>query len=256
MTQNPDHPDPKHPGEPSDLPESLLSDLRQAYHAEEVQPPSRVDDAVFQAVADHFAQPATGVHPGAAELKPGVLAWITRRPLRSAGLGGALIAASLALAVLIVSPGRQSMPSDGRSVAMDSFMAEEGHPAPPSPFAEIEMESDRDDARRVGRSAERLREPLPASPKDLVADQMLELAPRAALRSIVKGDVNGDGIITIADALLLARMVEAAGGTLDEPRFDMLGNGTVSRADADAIARMVVRLAPSPAPNPNPEGAS
>ena len=256
MPQNPNHPDPQHPGEPGDLPKSLLSDLRQAYRADEIQPPSRVDDAVFQAAAEHFAQPKTGIPPVAPELKPGVLAWITRRPVRSAGLGGALIAASLALAVLIVSPGQQSGPSNGRSIALERSTADEAPPAPPSAFADIEMESDRDDARRVGRSAERLREPLPAVPKDVIADQMLEIAPRAALRSIVKGDVNGDGTVTIADALLLARMVEASGGTLDEPRFDMLGNGIVSRADADAIARLVVRLAPAPATTPDPEGAS
>lgn len=256
MPQNPDHPDPQHPGEPNDLPESLLSDLRQAYHADEVQPPSRVDDAVFQAAADHFAQPTPGVHPGTSELKPGVLAWITRRPLRSAGLGGALIAASLALAVLIVSPGRQSMPADGRSVAMDRFTADEAPPAPPANAPDIEAESDLADARRAGIRVERLPEPGASAQPSELADQMLELAPGASLRTIVKGDVDGDGAVTIADALALARMVESSGGTLDEPRFDMLGNGTVSRADADAIARLVVRLAPAPTVTPNPEGAS
>ncbi len=249
MTFPPDHPDPKHSGEPHDLPELLLGDLRQAYPADEVQPPSRVDEAVFAAASKHFAAQKPVIEP-----KTGVLGWVGQRPLRSAGLGGALLAASVLMVVLIVSPNQQT-PGD-RSVAMDSFLADESLPAAPTPFADLELQADRDSARGDGRSLARLREPSAPPSNDMIADQALELAPRSAMRPIVRGDVNGDGIVTIADALLLARMTEAAGGTLDDPRFDLLGDGTVTRADADAIARLVVRLAPAPNDTPNPEGAS
>jgi len=252
MTSTPNQPDPTpRNGSLDSIPDPLRGDLKRAYHSDDtITPPSRVDDAVFAAASAHFAKPAVRTEP-----KPGVLGWIGRRPFRSAGLGGALLAASVLVVVMIVQP-NQPTPGD-RSVALDAFM-EPGTDDTSESTAEELFSSPAASAPTAARSAGDL------AARDItleseLAEPLADLAPlrRDALRSqaSVRGDVNGDGVITIADALLLARMTEAAGGTLDDPRFDLLGNGSVSRADADAIARLVVRLAPAPE-DTNPEGAS
>jgi len=250
MTFPPHQPDPT-PRPSEDLPESLLRDLQQTDYADDVQPPSRVDEAVFAAASKHFAAQKPVIEP-----KTGVLGWIGQRPLRSAGLGGALLAASLLMVVLIVSP-NQPAPGD-RSVAMDALMDA------PEPQAEDELA-----ASGSVKNAEQSIAPrsalleLPELAAQSIGDESQSfsdspLRDRLAYEALppVRGDVDGDGAVTIADALLLARMTEAAGGTLDDPRFDLLGDGIVTRADADAIARLVVRLAPVPNDTPNPEGAS
>jgi hypothetical protein len=233
----------------------MRDDLSKAYHSDEgLLPPSRVDEAVFAAASAHFARP--GVQT---EAKPGVLSWIGRRPLRSAGLGGALLAASVLVVMLIGSPNPQT-PSD-RSIAMETVpqaaeapgdasptidSADEVRALPPAPVS----------AARSGRDFMQLDRAREAESAELLLDSA-PLARRESLAppSPVRGDVNGDGIVTIADALLLARLVDQAGGALDAPRYDLLGDGTVSRADADAIARLVVRLA-APTEDTNTEGAS
>ncbi len=258
MTSTPNQPDPTpRNGSLDSIPDPLRGDLKRACRAEDgITPPSRVDDAVFAAASAHFAKPAAQTE-AQTEVSPGVLGWIGRRPLRSAGLGGALLAASVLVVVLIVSPNQPS-PSD-RSLAMDAM-----------------MEPDSDESQTIA-SKEWLRSPAtppPASARsseDLaardmaleseMAESLMDMAPLRregyiSSQTSLQGDVNADGSVTIADALLLARLVEQAGGTLDDPRFDLLGNGSVSRADADAIARLVVRLAPAPDESPNTEGAS
>lgn len=252
MTLPPHQPDPSPRTEQSELPKNLIRDLKRVSHSEgDMPPPSRVDDAVFAAASTHFAkQPVLG------ESKPGVLGWIGRRPLHSAWLGGALIAASVLVVVLVVSP-NQPGPGD-RSVAMEAQIEPEAPIAGDTPAtAAREML----DAAPEPPAPLVLPEELADSAESELADRVMGLARRRARddrtsQEQIRGDVDGDGAVTIADALLLARMVESSGGTLDEPRYDMLGNGSVSRADADAIARLVVRLAPAPSATPNPEGAS
>ncbi|MFG0291751.1 MAG: dockerin type I domain-containing protein [Phycisphaerales bacterium JB050] len=290
MTFPSDHPEPS-PRE--DLPKALQGDLKRAYREDGIQPPSRVDDAVFAAAAKHFGEAANAA-TSQTEAKPGVLARLGHRPFRNAGLAGALIAASVLVVVFIGSPNPRSTTPE-RSIAMDQAMEPEadnfaGRSAELASGAFAEEAGDglaADENRFSGRMllqsgrggggggaivAQKSNEtkdeehlfdmdlsdgateteiasaPPPAQPSAPAA-----LARRSQV--LAKGDVNADGLVNIADALLLARMVEEAGGSLDDLRYDLLGNGIVSRADADAIARLVVRLAPAP-DNTNTEGAS
>ncbi len=260
-----------------DLPQGLQGDLKRAYGNPDIQPPSRVDDAVFAAAAKHFGEVAAASPASQAEPKPGVLARLGRKPLQTAGLAGALLAASVLLIVFIGGPSPRPT-ADERSVAMDAFSAPES-PSLDDTAQGIARSAELDPVFRTGGSMERPRregeemgamamDALPrdadlrtAELADTKSDAMLPVMPpppAAAMPetvSILRADVNGDGSVNIADALLLARMVDDAGGSLDDLRYDLLGNGTVSRADADEIARIVVRLA-TPPEDPNTEGAS
>lgn len=290
MTFPSDHPEPS-PRE--DLPKALQGDLKRAYREDGLQPPSRVDDAVFAAAAKHFGEAANGA-TSQTEAKPGVLARLGHRPFRNAGLTGALIAASVLVVVFIGSPNpRPTTPE--RSIAMDQGMEPAmepeadnfaGRSAELASGAFAEKEGDglaADGSRFSGRmlpqggvdgaiaaqksnetrdeeqlfdmalSDEATETEIASAPPPAQPSAPAALARRSQV--FTKGDVNADGLVNIADALLLARMVEEAGGSLDDLRYDLLGNGTVSRADADAIARLVVRLAPAP-DNTNTEGAS
>lgn len=274
MTFPSDHPEPS-PRE--DLPQDLQGDLKRAYGHPDMQPPSRVDDAVFAAAARHFGELASASPASQAEAKPGVLARLGRKPLQTAGLAGGLLAASVLLIVFIGGPNPRPT-SDERSVAMDTLTAPET-PLLDDTAQGFARSAELDPVFRSGGSMERARreneemgamamEALPrdadlrsAELADMQSDAVLSVlppAPAAAMPetvSTLRADVNGDGSVNIADALLLARMVDDAGGSLDDLRYDLLGNGTVSRADADEIARIVVRLA-APPEDPNTEGAS
>lgn len=262
MTTSPEQPDPKRPAGPDEsLPGSLEADLRRAMHPDEVDLPSRVDERVLSASAEHFASFGAQKQPAEpeAELKPGVLAWITGRPLASAGIGGALLAASLAIALIIGAP--NAGPSDTRSVAMDQAMPDEEAPAAPPAALAAEVASEPDGSMqapampepaalaRRSRSAENFAEAEAADTvlMDAVPEQ-LELAELA-------GDLDADGEITIADALLLARAVER-GETPSVAGLDLVADGRLDRADADAIARLAVRLSPAKPDKSNTEGAS
>ena len=133
MTTPPEQPDrSSRPDADDALPESLRADLRSAIDGDGIELPSRVDARVLSASADHFAafsSPLADQSEPSRELKPGVLAWITGRPLTTAGIGGGLLAASLAIAIIIGSPG-QSGPSNGRTIALEESLPQDPAPAP------------------------------------------------------------------------------------------------------------------------------
>jgi hypothetical protein len=65
-------------------------------------------------------------------------------------------------------------------------------------------------------------------------------AAQIAQAPAVVGDVNGDGVVDVRDALLLARKVESRQPTtLAE---DLNGDHVVDRRDVDAVAQLAVRL--------------
>jgi hypothetical protein len=57
---------------------------------------------------------------------------------------------------------------------------------------------------------------------------------------MAKGDVNGDGVVNMVDALALARHVRA--GDRAEKGWDVNGDGVVDARDADAVAVAAVSL--------------
>jgi len=73
------------------------------------------------------------------------------------------------------------------------------------------------------------------TPHDLHMRQARQMAARGG------GDVNGDGVVDIRDALLLARELDA--GTAKG--CDLNHDGVTDHKDVDAIAMMAVRLQPT-----------
>lgn len=67
----------------------------------------------------------------------------------------------------------------------------------------------------------------------------------------LRGDVDGDGVVTVLDAYTVARGVEA--GIVDAS-WDVDGDGVVTMRDADAIARIAVRLAALDVPVDSSDG--
>ncbi len=71
---------------------------------------------------------------------------------------------------------------------------------------------------------------------------------KTIVAAAVTGDVNGDGVVDIADALLLARQLDArqlddgASAAGRTRQLDMNGDGSIDRADVDAIAYAAVDL--------------
>ena len=64
---------------------------------------------------------------------------------------------------------------------------------------------------------------------------------QVAQASTMPGDVNGDGVVDVRDALALARVIESH----QQPPLgahDVNGDHVVDRRDVDAIAQMAVRL--------------
>ena len=61
------------------------------------------------------------------------------------------------------------------------------------------------------------------------------------------GDVNGDGVVDIRDALLLARKLD--GGKVSG--IDVNHDGVTDRRDVDAIAMLAVRIPPEAGGEPN-----
>jgi hypothetical protein len=265
MTTPPEQPDPKRPAGPDEsLPGPLEADLRRALRPDEVDLPSRVDERVLSASAEHFASFGSAKQQAEKpdrELKPGVLAWITGRPLTSAGIGGALLAASLAIALIVGAP-NSTGPSSGRSVAMDQALPDE-EASPPSPPASLGAEI----ASKPAGSMEAPAMPEPSAlarrsgARDDVAEAesadaiLTDAAPEQLKLTELPGDLDADGEITIADALLLARALER-GETPSVAGLDLVADGRLDRADADAIARLAVRLTPPSTDTPNTEGAS
>ena len=56
------------------------------------------------------------------------------------------------------------------------------------------------------------------------------------------GDVNGDGAITVSDALIILRFAMHPIGIEDESIADVNGNGTVEASDAILMLRAATRL--------------
>ena len=272
MTTPPEQPDrSSRPDADDALPESLRADLRSAIDGDGIELPSRVDERVLSASADHFAafsSPLADQSEPSRELKPGVLAWITGRPLTTAGIGGGLLAASLAIAIIIGSPG-QSGPSNGRTIALEESLPQDPAPAPmlmPDESAgrelatgglaggsgELDMRDGQfpEPATERGRAARRFDEPS-SELETVLADALPEEVEMATLQ----GDVNGDGEVTIADALVFARAIER-GDPPVSPGLDLVSDGQLTRADVDAVARLVVRLQPTPESPNTTEGAS
>ncbi len=188
------------------------------------------------------------------EFKPGVLAWITGRPLTS-GIGGALLAASLAIALIVGVP-NSTGPSAGRSVAMDQALPSEDAAAPSA----ASLARPRVGNRRFDGSSGDARAVCPRSARSQKRSgrgRVRRLHPdgRPAYKVAELGDLDADGRITIADALLLARAVER-NEVPSITGLDLVADGRLDRADADAIARLAVRLTPPTTDKPNTEGAS
>ena len=65
--------------------------------------------------------------------------------------------------------------------------------------------------------------------------------PQVAVETRAIGDVNGDGIVDVRDALALAKKVEAR--TASFTRFDDVnGDKVVDQKDVDAVAMLAVRV--------------
>lgn len=263
MPPPPEQPDPKRPANSEEsLPGPLEADLRQALRPDEVDLPSRVDERVLSASAEHFASFGAKDQSDQPdrELKPGVLAWITGRPLTSAGIGGALLAASLAIALIVGVP-NSTGPSAGRSVAMDQALPSEDAAAPSAASLGADLASETAGSMEAPAMPERSALARRSGARnDLAevesADSILMDAPPLQLKvAELPGDLDADGRITIADALLLARALER-GDTPAVAGLDLVADGRLDRADADAIARLAVRLTPPTTDKPNTEGAS
>jgi hypothetical protein len=114
-----------------------------------------------------------------------------------------------------------------------------------------------DRAETTRRPGEKLREQIdadpriadgpPTDPSDVPATQApAGAAPpvgRAAARQVARnrsGDITGDGDLTIVDAMVLARRIEARRPLVEQ--WDFNTDGRVDRSDADAIALNVVSL--------------
>lgn len=264
MTTPPEQPDPKRPASPDEsLPGPLEADLRRAMRPDEVDLPSRVDERVLSASAEHFAAFGSAKQQAEEpnrELKPGVLAWITGRPLTSAGIGGVLLAASLAIALIVGAP-NSTDPSNGRSVAMDQALPDEDAPASPAASLSDEMASQAVPSMEAPAMPEPSALARRSGARDNFAEAesadaiLMDAAPEQLKLAELPGDLDDDGEITIADALLLARAIER-GETPSVASLDLVADGRLDRADADAIARLAVRLTPPSTDTPNTEGAS
>jgi hypothetical protein len=68
---------------------------------------------------------------------------------------------------------------------------------------------------------------------------LIRPAHRAVAMQPLRGDVNGDGVVDIRDALLLARSIEA---NQAKPADDLNGDKIVDRRDVDAVAMLAVRI--------------
>lgn len=125
--------------------------------------------------------------------------------------------------------------------------------AAPVPPIEIPAERDAAILEWAGRQARSIR------PPPRLAAQVRWMAPLAAAAAIaavllvprvmtvsapelsaVRGDINGDGVVDIRDALALATAVDA-GATLS-PSWDLTGEGRVDREDVERVAFAAVRV--------------
>ena len=86
-----------------------------------------------------------------------------------------------------------------------------------------------------------------------VAVGAVSLALTASVFAAVKGDVNGDGRLDIADAVAFAKYLTTEGTVTDAEAADYNGDGVLNAADLTLIKRAVGTATQQPDPGDNPE---
>lgn len=240
MTHEPGHGDFEREAGGEGIPPELTEDLRSLYRAD--GPTRRVDDAVMAAARERFAGMRVGERPGGFFVV-----------VRRIGLVGGPVAAAAVLAIVVwLTPWRPGMPRGPV-------------PMPGMARQQVQGELEKQAGKKMSRdrlafnAAEGKEQRLGLAEKDeTMSAGLADAAGKAAYggeREVRAGapmlaaeatprwaeDFNGDGVVDMRDALMMARVVERGKWSMGM-QWDLNGDGVVNEKDVHVVALAAVDL--------------